>query len=500
MTTTPTTQAQNGAELDLQQLKALALAYEYENSGVWYSIHQLADGITYEPAANFVVAASPAVVLDLIARIERATAPHAANIELHNRIVQRLAWMEEGKAIDRADFAEDVRALLATAPRGSAAPTEASPTYWNSQQKMIERAIIGLRDGWATRKDADDALAALSQRAAAPVSGVEAAARAMAKHAGWEGWDTATDCTHTLSGNDPEDERESWRELAQVALMSVAPTRAAVAASQAAPVGELPPLPEPKYCADDLTDIFTAEQMHDYARAAVAAAKVPTSRAMRAVECIKAIAKLDPRATTVESCKAVAQRWLHENPVTAPVEQGQGAAPSEKAARSIDALDGMGFTYDDEIGWLPPKGVAPVGAGVVPEGALYQAALLAVERMRGCAATYIEDHSKDSYPGAAGLRPQDVATMWAKEIHGIDAKVFLDEAIAECTPTAATAHPVAADDQVRDQALEDAASVAETIYRKDAFRFEIGTDAARAIRALKSRTTAHGGAQEGGAA
>ena len=33
---------------------------------------------------------------------------------------------------------------------------------------------------------------------------------------------------------------------------------------------DLPPLPEPKYCADDLTDIFTADQMRDYALAALA--------------------------------------------------------------------------------------------------------------------------------------------------------------------------------------------------------------------------------------
>jgi hypothetical protein len=43
----------------------------------------------------------------------------------------------------------------------------AAPTYWNSQRKMIERAIIGLRDGWASKKDADDALAVLAATPAA---------------------------------------------------------------------------------------------------------------------------------------------------------------------------------------------------------------------------------------------------------------------------------------------------------------------------------------------
>lgn len=57
------------------------------------------------------------------------------------------------------------RAALALARAGSAAP--AAPTFWKSQSKMIERAIIGLRDGWATRKDADDALAILAAPTAA---------------------------------------------------------------------------------------------------------------------------------------------------------------------------------------------------------------------------------------------------------------------------------------------------------------------------------------------
>jgi hypothetical protein len=46
-----------------------------------------------------------------------------------------------------------------------------APAYWNSQRKMIERAIIGLRDGWATRKDAEDALAALASAPAAQQAG-----------------------------------------------------------------------------------------------------------------------------------------------------------------------------------------------------------------------------------------------------------------------------------------------------------------------------------------
>lgn len=39
-------------------------------------------------------------------------------------------------------------------------------------------------------------------------------------------------------------------------------------------------------------------------------------------------------------------------------------AATEKEARALDALDGMGFTYDREIGWLPPAAQpAEVSAG-----------------------------------------------------------------------------------------------------------------------------------------
>lgn len=47
---------------------------------------------------------------------------------------------------------------------------------------------------------------------------VEQVARAMAKHAGWDNWDTAQHVGHTLSGNEPEEERAHWCELAEIAL------------------------------------------------------------------------------------------------------------------------------------------------------------------------------------------------------------------------------------------------------------------------------------------
>jgi hypothetical protein len=70
---------------------------------------------------------------------------------------------QRGDSVERAHAA--VMAIVDAPATQQAAPV--APAYWNSQRKMIERAIIGLRDGWATRKDAEDALAAL---ASAPVT------------------------------------------------------------------------------------------------------------------------------------------------------------------------------------------------------------------------------------------------------------------------------------------------------------------------------------------
>lgn len=51
---------------------------------------------------------------------------------------------------------------------------------------------------------------------------VERLARAMAKKSMWDGWDTATSCNHTPNGTEPEEERDYWREMAQVALSELA--------------------------------------------------------------------------------------------------------------------------------------------------------------------------------------------------------------------------------------------------------------------------------------
>lgn len=57
---------------ELDKLEALALGYVYENGEHWYCLPQIADGITYEPAANFITGVSPAAILSLIAQARAA--------------------------------------------------------------------------------------------------------------------------------------------------------------------------------------------------------------------------------------------------------------------------------------------------------------------------------------------------------------------------------------------------------------------------------------------
>lgn len=50
---------------------------------------------------------------------------------------------------------------------------------------------------------------------------IERMARAMAKASSWDGWDTAKTPAQTPNGNDPEEERDYWRDMARAALASV---------------------------------------------------------------------------------------------------------------------------------------------------------------------------------------------------------------------------------------------------------------------------------------
>jgi len=102
------TAATSGDAPDLQQLKALALAFQNENGEHWYNYLQLADGISYESAADFMVKVSPAVVLGLIARIE------SNEVESYRR--GYVEGMEEGArlAVEPATASGDERADFET--------------------------------------------------------------------------------------------------------------------------------------------------------------------------------------------------------------------------------------------------------------------------------------------------------------------------------------------------------------------------------------------------
>jgi hypothetical protein len=51
-----------------------------------------------------------------------------------------------------------------------------------------------------------------------PVDVVERMARAIANSEGWDNWDTAQHCGDTMHGNDPDDERNGYRDMARAAL------------------------------------------------------------------------------------------------------------------------------------------------------------------------------------------------------------------------------------------------------------------------------------------
>jgi hypothetical protein len=70
----------------------------------------------------------------------------------------------------------------------------------------------------AARRTVDTSVAPVSAPIVEELPTVESVAKAMAIHSGWDNWDTAQDCRHTPSGNEPDEEREYWRELANLAI------------------------------------------------------------------------------------------------------------------------------------------------------------------------------------------------------------------------------------------------------------------------------------------
>jgi hypothetical protein len=106
------------------------------------------------------------------------------------------------------------------------------PTYWKAQRAMIERVIIGLRDGWATRKDAADALVTLA--AATPVSQEVIQQAAPVVPTGWQLVPIKPDAPMlTALWNRKEVEAPAHLDDAYAAMLAVAPVPATQQAAKA---------------------------------------------------------------------------------------------------------------------------------------------------------------------------------------------------------------------------------------------------------------------------
>lgn len=85
-------------------------------------------------------------------------------------------------------------------------------------------AALADRPTWETVKEREADIRALQSQVAALAarqpSDIEGIAKAMAKHAGWDGWERAWTMTYTPNGNRPEEGREYWRKLARIATQA----------------------------------------------------------------------------------------------------------------------------------------------------------------------------------------------------------------------------------------------------------------------------------------
>jgi len=122
--------------LDLDKLEALALAWQNENCNHWYNDFELSDGISYEPAANFITGFSPATALALIAQAraaqsvqagEAVDARRAASLGMQNQANFRAACARQGVQPSQELFSlwQDARATLAPVAAQQAAAVAA---------------------------------------------------------------------------------------------------------------------------------------------------------------------------------------------------------------------------------------------------------------------------------------------------------------------------------------------------------------------------------------
>lgn len=214
-------------------------------------------------------------------------------------------------------------------------------------------------------------------------------------------------------------------------------------------------------------------------RAAVAAAKVPTGASPVAQVGGSDKSELHVRWMRPEACNLGDYLYL-----AAPVEQGQGAGPEggrEAQAKEPETRMDSSLEGGHEQG----QGAA-FGMRVIVDPALPPDSMEVRSGKNTVRAVNIGQ--------GAGVVPE---AFLAAELPSAEVVYRA----SDMQQAAATAHPVAADDQVRDQALEEAAKTAEATrvatvqYGLSLFQDGDGTrrDIAEAIRAKKSasRTTAH---------
>jgi len=617
----PDPAATSGDAPDLQQLKALALAATpgpwelnlVENGGIKHlcpadakgvSILTVVDiegipfGAVYDDSdANFISAASPAVVLDLIASIERATAPHAGRpqqitlpwgetLRYEARTTGEPGWLLYSRdeklisGLSRPDVGmiEATISAVLTAPHGSAAPTEAAPEAFLAAELPPAEAVYRVSD--------------VAQRAAAPADAAKSLAGEMVAVINELGLDILRAEIGDVLGairklkaptQSPENVtmpeempdyvggeivshvfREGLNKISgpskiyrtvREALRKLGAQRAAVAASQAAPVGgEVPSIDssefrqklrtyhdEASYGSLRLADNSIIAYIDGKIRAAASTAQAAPKLADDLAHCRESLRRHSAKLEAVwDDIREVVAKYSGQPCEGEPLDRlDELLARLSVSAEAAQAAPVSGGDLDEREafeGWVPTgelteevmrklavehsascaapysyefngeglkkfvkairsvapveqgQGAAPVGAGVVPEGwrDLLQRCLAAMKH----AVTFGET--------GRGRPPAQTCMFEIKEV----------EAILAATPTAATAHPVAADDQVRDQALEEAANIAIkfTAIPRDVLGpatshmkayAATGEKIAAAIRAKKSasRTTAHGGAQ-----
>lgn len=155
---------------ELDKLEALAQSYLNENSGQWYNIHQIADGITLEPAASLVAALDPATVLQLIDLARRSTSgsDETQSVKVDELIAAADAVVERWHSRDwkqphTAEFIARLAAAVGAAKRAALAQqaTTASASIGDDPEFHRLLANCEASNGGDDPRDPADTLRAL---------------------------------------------------------------------------------------------------------------------------------------------------------------------------------------------------------------------------------------------------------------------------------------------------------------------------------------------------